>query len=222
MTTMRLVIGNKNYSSWSLRPWILLKHARIKFDEVRIPLFTSEGDRMMEELCPAKQVPVLYDGRLVLWDSLAICEYLADKFPDKKLWPEAPNDRARARAMSAEMHSGFHELRSNMPMNCRRVVENFKPDLATEIDIDRIIQLIEQAMQSSKGPWLFGHYTIADAMYAPVASRFKTYGIHAPFLTQTYFEKVLADASMKQWYEDATHETEIIKQAEISLSGLST
>jgi len=195
---------------------MLLKHARIKFDEVRIPLFTVEGEVMLDELCPAKQVPVLYDGRLVLWDSLAICEYIADKFPDKRLLPEAASDRARARAMSAEMHSGFHELRANLPMNCRRRVERFAPDLATEIDIDRIVQLIEQALLDSKGPWLFGHYTVADAMYAPIASRFKTYGVRAPKLTQTYFEKVLNDASMKQWYDEASHETEIIERAEIS------
>ena len=212
---MRLIIGNKNYSSWSLRPWILLKHARIKFDEVRIPLYTTEGERLLEELCPAKQVPVLYDGRLVLWDSLAICEYIADKYPDKRLLPEAADDRARARAMSSEMHSGFQDLRTNMPMNCRRTVEGFEPDLATEIDIDRIVQLMEQALYDSKGPWLFGHYTVADAMYAPIASRFKTYGVRAPQRTQTYFEKVLNDASMQQWYEDATHEVEIIARSEI-------
>lgn len=212
---MRLIIGNKNYSSWSLRPWILLKHARIKFDEVRIPLYTTEGERLLEELCPAKQVPVLYDGRLVLWDSLAICEYIADKYPDKRLLPEAADDRARARAMSSEMHSGFQDLRTNMPMNCRRTVEGFEPDLATEIDIDRIVQLMEQALYDSKGPWLFGHYTVADAMYAPIASRFKTYGVRAPQRTQTYFEKVLNDASMQQWYEDATHEVEIIALSEI-------
>lgn len=213
---MRLVIGNKNYSSWSLRPWILLKHARIKFDEVRIPLYTAEGEALLDELCPAKQVPVLYDGRLVLWDSLAICEYIADRFPDKRLLPEAPQDRARARAMSAEMHSGFQELRSKMPMNCRRRVERFVPDLATEIDIDRIVQLVEQALLDSKGPWLYGHYTVADAMYAPIATRFQTYGIRAPKLTSTYFEKVLADASMKQWFDEASHEVEIIERAEIN------
>lgn len=213
---MRLVIGNKNYSSWSLRPWILMKHARIKFEEIRIPLFTSEGDRLLEELCPAKQVPVLYDGKLVLWDSLAICEYVADKFPDKKLWPEANVDRARARAMSAEMHSGFQHVREQMPMNCRRRVTGFKPDLETEIDIDRVVQLFEQALMDSNGPWLFGHYTVADAMYAPVVSRFNTYGITTPPRTQAYCEKVLDDASMKQWFEDASHENEIIEKAEIS------
>lgn len=212
---MRLVIGNKNYSSWSLRPWILLKHARIKFDEVRIPLFTNKGELMLDELCPAKQVPVLYDDRLVLWDSLAICEYIADKYRDKKLLPEHSIDRARARAMSAEMHSGFQALRENMPMNCRRVVDGFNPDLETQMDIQRIIQLFEQALHDTKGPWLFGHYTVADAMFAPVVSRFKTYGVAAPALTQEYFNRVLNDASMKQWYEDASHESEVIDKAEI-------
>lgn len=213
---MRLIIGNKNYSSWSLRPWILLKHSNIEFEEVRIPLFTPEGDRLLDELCPSKQVPVLNDGRLVLWDSLAICEYIADKFPGKTLLPESTVDRARARAMSSEMHSSFHDLRINMPMNCRRTVENFTPDLPTEIDINRLVELIEQALHDSKGPWLFGHYTVADAMYAPIATRFKTYGVRAPKATQTYFEKVLNDESMQQWYVDSANESEIIERAEIT------
>lgn len=212
---MRLIIGNKNYSSWSLRPWILMKHARISFEEVRIPLFTSEGDQMLEELCPARQVPVLYDGRLVLWDSLAICEYVADRVADKKLWPEHSLDRARARAMSSEMHSSFAALRGNMPMNCRRVVEGFEPDQDTQADINRIVQLLEQALNDSGGPWLFGHYTVADAMFAPVALRFKTYGIAAPGATAQYFERVRDDAAMKAWCAEAEHEVEIIEAAEI-------
>lgn len=212
---MRLVIGNKNYSSWSLRPWILLKQSRIKFEEVRIPLFTSDGERMLEELCPARQVPVLYDGRLVLWDSLAICEYIADKFPDHKLWPEKTHDRAQARAMSAEMHSGFHHLRSTMPMNCRRRVDGFTPNDQTTADITRMHQLLQQALEVNKGSWLFGHYTVADAMFAPIASRFLTYGVQSPANVQAYFDKVLASASMKRWFEDASHETEIIEQSEI-------
>jgi len=212
---MRLVIGNKNYSSWSLRPWILLRHARISFEEVRIPLFATDGEQMLDELCPAKQVPVLYDGRLVLWDSLAICEYVADRHKDKKLWPDAADERAHARAMSAEMHSSFTALRENMPMNCRREVGGFKPDLATQIDINRIIQLMEQALDNSGGPWLFGHYTVADAMFTPVASRFKTYGIKAPANTANYFASILADKPMLRWYQDAEHEAEVIDAAEI-------
>lgn len=192
-----------------------MKHARIAFEEVRIPLFTEDGRRMLDELCPAKKVPVLYDGPLVLWDSLAICEYIADKFEAKKLLPESAAEKARARAMSAEMHSSFQALRNAMPMNCRRTFENFTPDLETQIDIDRVVQLMEQALIDSNGPWLFGRYTIADAMYAPIASRFKTYGIRTPDLTRTYFDRVLADASMQRWYEDAEHEVEIIASAEL-------
>jgi len=212
---MRLVIGNKNYSSWSMRPWFLLKHARIKFEEVRIPLFTSDGERMLDELCPAKQVPVLYDGRLVLWDSLAICEYIADKYPDKKLWPGDASARAHARAMSAEMHSGFHHLRTNMPMNCRRRVDEFKPNDATVPDVERMQQLLKQALEDSGGPWLFGHFTVADAMFAPIASRFQTYGITCSAPVGTYFNKVLSSAAMMRWFEDALHETEIIEQSEV-------
>lgn len=213
---MRLIIGNKNYSSWSLRPWILLKAARLKFSEVSIPLYTAKGEELLEELCPAKMVPVLYDGPLVLWDSLAICEYLADKEPAKNLWPEDSMQRARARAMSAEMHSSFQVLRREMPMNCRRTVTGFTPSTECQIDINRVVQLWEQALSDSSGPWLFGHYSVADAMYAPVVTRFKTYQIHVPSLSASYMKNVLADKAMQQWYEDAEHETEIIQQAEIS------
>jgi len=202
---MRLIIGNKNYSSWSLRPWILLRHGHIRFDEVRIPLFTSEGEQMIEDLCPARKVPVLYDDRLVLWDSFAICEYIADKHPAKRLWPQDTSLRARARAMSAEMHSSFDDLRSNMPMNCRRVVEDFEPDNATKMDINRIIQLWDNALSESGGPWLFGQYSVG----------FKTYNITLPALAQRYVDDTLADKPMLQWYEDSQHEVEVIDEAEV-------
>jgi len=213
---MRLIIGNKNYSSWSLRPWVLMKHAGIEFEELRIPLFTNEGEQMIKELCPAKQVPVLHDGQLVLWDSLAICEYLADKHSDKNLLPKQTSERARARAMGAEMHSGFHALRNNMPMNCRRKVSNFKPDLDTEIDIDRVVHLMEQALHDSGGPWLFGHYTVADAMFTPVASRFNTYGVSAPDNTAEYFARLLNSDAMQAWTTAAKQEKEIIEKAEVN------
>jgi len=115
------------------------------------------------------------------------------------------------------MHSGFSHLRNNMPMNCRRSMQNFVPDLDTELDIQRIIQLFEQALHDTKGPWLFGHYTVADAMYAPVVTRFQTYGISVPALTEKYCRKVITDASMKQWYEAALHESEVIDKAEIDV-----
>lgn len=213
--SLKLVIGNKNYSSWSLRPWILMQHAQLQFDEVNVPLYTPEGEALLEKLCPARRVPVLHDGPLVLWDSLAICEYIADKVTNHSLWPERAVDRARARAMSAEMHSGFADLREAMPMNCRRIVEGFKPSLQVQIDINRIVQLFEDALQQSGGPWLFTHYTVADAMYAPVASRLHTYQIPLPNLSQQYVSRTLSDPPMKDWYAAAAAEKAVIDKSEI-------
>jgi len=212
---MKLVIGNKNYSSWSLRPWILMHHARLGFEEINVSLFTEHGAALIEKWCPAKRVPVLHDGPLVLWDSLAVCEYVADKVTDIALWPERSDERARARALSAEMHAGFTDMRRAMPMNCRRRVEGFKPSLEVQIDINRIVQLFEDALQQSGGPWLFGHYTVADAMYAPVASRFYTYNIKLPVLSQGYVERTLADPPMRDWYTAARLETAVIDKHEI-------
>lgn len=212
---MKLIIGNKNYSSWSLRPWILLKHAGADFEEVHVPLFTKEGEKLLEE-CPNKQVPVLHDGPLVLWDSLAICEYVADKYSRKALWPADAERRAQARSVSAEMHSSFGAVRTFMPMNCRRQVTGFQPDLDTRIDINRIVQLLEDALEDSGGPWLFGQYSVADAMYAPIASRFNTYGIGTPNATRHYFERVLTDPAMQSWYRAAEQENEVIERAEVS------
>ena len=258
---MKLVIGNYNYSSWSLRPWILMRRAGIDFDEVRIPLATQEGERMKAEWCPAGKVPVLYDGPLVLWDSLAICEYVADKVADAEsgptLWPRDVHRRAEARAMSAEMHSGFSTLRRTMPMNCRRVVRGFEPDFDTRVDIDRLVDLFEVALSRSgsrsgsghgspgesasapadgsasapadgssggslpdrvgkaDGPWLFGAYSVADAMFAPIASRFRTYGISVPRATHAWIEATLGDAPMREWYAAAEAEFEVIERSEV-------
>lgn len=212
---MKLVIGNKNYSSWSLRPWILMHHAQLNFEEINIPLFTDQAATLIDEWCPAKRVPVLHDGPLVLWDSLAICEYIADKVTDRSLWPERTDDRARARAMSAEMHSSFAALREAMPMNCRRKVLGYKPSLEVQIDINRIVQLFEDALQQSDGPWLFGSYTVADAMYAPIATRFNTYQIKLPALSQRYVDRTLNDAPMKDWFAAARAEEAVIEKAEV-------
>ena len=221
---LRLVIGNRNYSSWSLRPWILMRHAGLEFDEVRVPLDTEEGARLMAELCPAGKVPVLHDGRLVLWDSLAICEYVADKAggaggAGTALWPEAVERRAEARAMSAEMHSGFAAMRSSMPMNCRRTVRGFEPDFDTRVDINRLVDLFESALSRSRsrdeGPWLFGRYSVADAMFAPVASRFRTYGIAVPPDTRAWIDATLDDPPMREWYAGAAAETETIAHEEV-------
>lgn len=194
-----------------------MQHAQLLFDEINVPLSTEEGDAMLEKWCPARRVPVLHDGPLVLWDSLAICEYIADKVTDHELWPARADDRARARAMSAEMHSGFAAMREAMPMNCRRIVEGYKPSLEVQIDINRIVQLFEDALQQSGGPWLFTHYTVADAMYAPVASRFCTYQIKLPNLSKQYVSRTLSDPPMQDWYRMAAEEEAVIEKSEIYL-----
>ncbi len=192
-----------------------MHHAQLDFNEINVSLFTDEGAKLIDEWCPAKRVPVLHDGPLVLWDSLAICEYIADKVTDRSLWPERTDDRAKARAMSAEMHSSFAALREAMPMNCRRTVKGFTPALDVQIDINRIVQLFEDALQQSNGPWLFGSYTVADAMYAPVASRFATYQIQLPALSQRYVDRTLSDAPMQDWYAAAQAEAAVIERAEV-------
>lgn len=193
-----------------------MHHAQIEFEEINISLFTEQGSAMLDKWCPAKRVPVLHDGPLVLWDSLAICEYIADKTTDRSLWPERADDRARARAMSAEMHSGFADMRRAMPMNCRRIVDGFKPPLEAQIDINRIVQLFEDALQRG-GPWLFGHYTVADAMFAPVASRFRTYQISLPVLSQQYVAQTLEDPPLQEWYKQAGEESAVIESSEVRL-----
>ena len=192
-----------------------MHHAKLQFDEINVSLFTDEGVALLDKWCPAKRVPVLHDGPLVLWDSLAICEYIADKMTEQSLWPVRADDRARARAMSAEMHSGFQALREAMPMNCRRQVQGFKPSLDVQIDINRIVQLFEDALQQQQGPWLFGEYSVADAMFAPVASRFNTYQIKLPALSQRYVDRTLDDAPMKDWYAAAATEAAVIQQSEV-------
>lgn len=213
---MKLVIGNYNYSSWSLRPWVLMKHVGIEFDTVRIPLFTEQTDALLDEWCPARQVPVLHDGPLVLWDSLAICEYIADKSQSARLWPELAEDRARARAMSAEMHSGFRHVRRKMPMNCRRVVTGFEPDLDTRIEVNRLVQLFEDALQVSGGPCLYGEFGVADAMFVPIASRLTTYGVRVPEDSAAWISRVLEHPAVLEWYALAEAETEVIEPAEIA------
>lgn len=194
-----------------------MRHAELDFEEVHVPLYTQAGTALIEKWCPAGRVPVLHDGPLVLWDSLAICEYIADKFPERSLWPDEADDRARARAMSAEMHSGFAALREAMPMNCRRTIEQFKPSLEVQIDINRIVQLFEDALQQSGGLWLFGRYTVADAMFAPVCSRLASYRIPLPRLSTQYVAHALADPAMQDWYAAAAREEAVIESFEITV-----
>ena len=205
---MKLVIGNKNYSSWSLRPWLALRMAGIPFVEQRIPLDQPDSKARMLAASPAGRVPVLIDGSLTIWDSLAICEYLAERFPDARLWPADAAQRARARAISAEMHSGFAALRSAMPMNCRSRHPGRGRTADALADIARISALWDDALAASGGPFLFGHFTIADAMYAPVTSRFVTYAVSLPPACAAYVAQLQSLPAMVEWNAAATAETE--------------
>lgn len=217
MATLTLVIGNKNYSSWSLRPWLLLTHAGIGFDEVRLPLFTDVFHRAMAHYSPAGKVPVLMDGDLAVWDSLAICEYVAEKYPDKALWPREAAARARARSIAAEMHSGFNALRSHMPMNMRANFAGQGRRRDVMRDIERIVQAWSdcRTQYGAAGPFLFGAFSCADAMYAPVCSRLTTYGVALPQAAQQYVQTIMSLPAMQTWITAAKAETERLDEDEL-------
>ena len=176
---MELVIGTKAWSSWSLRPWLVLKRAGVGFKEVEVAL--RQGETTTAEigrLSPSKLVPALKDGDLVVWDSLAICEYLAERFPEAKLWPADPALRALGRSISAEMHSGFQSLRGECPMALDEAPRKLDISEATQKDVRKIVERWNQLLKRSGGPFLLGEWSIADAFFTPVATRFRTYGIH--------------------------------------------
>ncbi len=212
-----LVIGNKNYSSWSLRPWLLLKQFGIAFDEVRIPLFTEQMPELMAEHTPCNKVPVLKDDDFAVWDSLAICEYINQHFLVGKGWPEDPRLMSLGRSAVAEMHSSFPDLRHELPMNVRRRYDGVSLSAAAQKDSDRIISLWQQLLAHSNGPWLLGQFSIADAFYAPVASRFMTYNIELPSELKAYCQQVLALEAYQEWLSAAKAETEVIAEEEVEL-----
>lgn len=205
---LKLYIGNKNYSSWSLRPWLLMAQTGIDFEEVMVG-FDSFGagssfKRTVAEITPVGKVPVLLDGDLAVWDTLAIAEYLAERFADKVLWPADARARARARSVCAEMHAGFTALRQNCPMNIEaslpevgRVVWRDKPGVRE--DIGRIAAMWRELLGTHGGPMLFGDFSIADAYYAPVCSRIKTYALPVPADVGAYIERVHALPAMQRW-----------------------
>ena len=208
---MRLYIGNKNYSSWSLRPWLLLRQAGIAFEETRLSFGDISEDgpfkREARKLSPTARVPVLEDGALRSWDSLAIAEYLAEKFPEKQLWPADAGQRAQARCVVAEMHAGFGALRTAFPMNIELNAPEIGPRVLKEkpaaaADLARIDQIFSQG----KGPWLFGGFGIADAYYAPIASRIRSYGLPLSAAAEKFVESVFALPSMQEWVNAALAE----------------
>jgi glutathione S-transferase len=212
MSDYILVIGNKNYSSWSLRPWLAMRQAGLPFREVRIPLYTPESKAQIRSYSPSGKVPCLVDGALAVWDSLAICEYLAERHAQAKLWPADPYARAVARSISAEMHSGFQNLRSNMSMNCRKRFPGMGRTVEVAGEIERVQRSWGQAREKhgAGGPFLFGAFTIADAMYAPVVLRFRTYAVQLNPVCREYADAILALPAMQQWLADAEAETEVI------------
>jgi glutathione S-transferase len=207
MNLMHLVIGNKNYSSWSLRPWIAMKLQRIAFDEKRIHLYAPDSKAQILRHSPAGKVPVLQDGGTMVWDSLAILEYLAEREP--RLWPPDAAQRARARSLAAEMHAGFPKLREHMSMNVRKRYPGMGRTAEVLADIARITAIWAQA----KGPFLFGEFTAADAMYAPVVLRFRTYAVEGP--NRSYMDAMLALPAMREWIEAAEREPESIPELDL-------
>lgn len=207
MSTPTLIIGNKNYSSWSLRPWLLLRQFGIDFNEVKLTLDVPEFHARIAEFSPAGRVPVLLDGDLHVWDSLAIAEYANERFLDGRGWPQALADRAEARVISAEMHSGFTAMRRELPMNCRkRVCHVASADAAR--DVARVQAIWREALgaHSSAGEFLFGAFGIADAMYAPVALRFISYGIALGPVEQAYVDTITALPALREWLAEAATE----------------
>jgi glutathione S-transferase len=215
---MQLVIGNKNYSSWSMRPWVLMRQLGLHFEEVKLRFDHGEPSpfkRAVAHHSPAGRVPILVDDDFSVWDSLAICEYLHDKFPGHGVWPEDMRERARARSLAAEMHAGFAALREHCPMN----IEAHLPDVGARLwaekpalrnDALRIEVMWAEALTASGGPFLFGEFCAVDAMYAPVCTRLRTYALPAPATTRLYIEHMLAAPGVAAWVQGALAEHDFL------------
>ena len=216
MADIKLVIGNKNYSSWSLRAWFMLKEFNIPFEEIRIPLGTDEFYQNIKTYSPAAKVPAVSDGAIKIWDSLSICEYISENYLSGKGWPEDRESRAMARSISAEMHSGFEGVRSQLPINCRALRKNYPMSEQTQNEIKRIQSIWTQCFSMNKeGNWLFGEFSIADAMYAPVVSRFHTYQIELDETASKYSSFVMSNPNIKEWFATSSQEGETIDIAEV-------
>lgn len=212
--SLKLVIGNKNYSSWSLRGWLALAEAGLEFEEIRIPLSRPESKAQILRYSPSGKVPCLIDDGLTIFDSLAICEYINERYAAGRLWPRDPGARARARAVAAEMHSGFAALRTHMSMDIRarhpeRGAAAQQRDDVTA-DIARIKEVWTECLAAG-GPLLFGEFSIADAFYAPVVTRFATYGVALPGPLAAYSDRVIARPAMQRWIAAARTEVETIE-----------
>ena len=215
----KLIIGNRAYSSWSMRGWLACKQSGEPFEEFVVPLFDAEWEKRRhgDEFAPSLgKVPVLWDGEIVVWDSLAIIEFLADRYGPDLYWPEAEAARAVARSMSAEMHSGFANLRRELPMNVRKSFPPKQLSKAVREEIDRILQLWAQARArfGGTGEFLFGDWCAADMMYAPVVTRFITYGVGIPNFAAVYMKNVLSHPHVAEWVDKAQDEPWVIEEYE--------
>lgn len=213
---MKLVVANKNYSSWSLRPWLLLKHPGIPFEEEKLSFNDPQFKARVRRYSPVGKVPVLVDGDLVIWDSLAIAEYVAEKHPEAHLWPEDAAARARARSVCAEMHSGFSAMRSRMGMNCELVLPGVLFDRDVQADVARVLDIWRGCREAhqAKGPFLFGRFSVADAFFAPVTRRFLTYGTPLPAVAKQYVETISALPAMREWLTEALAEHDYVLEDE--------
>ncbi len=216
---LKLYIGNKNYSSWSMRPWVLLRQAGIPFEEVLVRFDSFDTDSQFKQtlsgLNPAGKVPVLTDGELAIWDTLAIVEYVAEQYPGKQFWPKDKAARARARSVCAEMHAGFSALRSHCPQNIEAALPEvgaliWRDQPAVRADVERLVTMWSGLLQAHGGPLLFGDFSIADAYYAPVCMRLKTYGLPVPPAIAAYVERVAALPGVAAWIADAKAEADFL------------
>ena len=216
MADLTLVIGNKNYSSWSMRPWVLLRQLGIPFAEVKLRFHSDEWDANIGRWSPSGLVPVLWRDKIAVWDSLAILETVHDWFPDRGVWPADPAARAFARSAAAEMHAGFRDLRTQMPMNIRASHPGKGMTPEVRANIDRIEQLWSTARSrfGSAGDFLFGPFCAADAMFAPVVMRFATYGVNCGAVAQRYCAAMQAAPGIRAWIEGALAETEFVAEDE--------
>jgi glutathione S-transferase len=216
MADFTIYIGNKNYSSWSLRAWLMLRATGVPFEEVLIPLYEAQSRAEILRYSPSGKVPTLRHGDVTVWESLAIGEYLAEQLPSAQLWPAASEARAVARAVSTEMHAGFANLRRHLPMNVRSSFPGRELTPEVHAELDRIAALWRDCRQrfGAGGGYLFGHFTIADAMYAPVASRLRTYKIQLEEEAQAYADSLWAFPPLQEWATAARNEPMIVDQFE--------
>jgi glutathione S-transferase len=215
--TLTLIIGNKNYSSWSLRPWLALKGPGIGFDEVVIPIYIEGSREQILQHSPSGKVPALRHGEITVWDSLAIIEYAAEAFPDAAIWPAGREARAWARSICAEMHSGFVPLRKQMTMNVRRRIPGFPVAEDVAENVARIETIWSETRRrfGGGGPFLFGSFSAADAFYAPVVTRFVTYDVQVSAESRAYMDAVLGHPDMRDWCRSAAEESWTLPQFEV-------